>query len=91
MTCAFDECSNKFEPHRHNQKYCSSSCCKDATNKRIRDKYSATKQRLNGEIRVCTKCDTILSRYTEDDECSECILKEEKLERLRLKRLFGAV
>jgi len=91
VICSFDECGNSFEPHRHNQKYCSSVCCKNATNKRIRDKCSATKERLSGQVRVCVRCDTILSRYTEDDECNECTLKEKKFEKARLKRLFGAI
>ena len=93
MICSFDECNNKFEPHRHNQKYCSSECCKEATNKRIRTKYYATKQRLNGKLRICSNrnCETILSRYTENVVCNKCIAERETEERNSLRRLFGAI
>lgn len=93
MICAFDECSKEFEPHRHNQKYCCSECCKGATNKRTRDKYVETKMRLQGISRICMNegCDTILSRYTESRVCNRCLLEEERVDRERLKRLFGAI
>lgn len=93
MICAFDECKKEFEPHRHNQKYCSSECCKYATNKRIRDKYYETKKRLSGQMRVCVRagCNTILSRYTEGDTCGKCLSQDVTAEKDELKRLFGVV
>jgi hypothetical protein len=91
MICSFDECNNQFEPHRHNQKYCCAECCKGATNKRIRDKYYETKKRLNGDLRVCSKkgCETILSRYSEDEVCAKCNAAERDSERKDLLRIFG--
>lgn len=93
MICAYDNCRKEFEPHRHNQKYCCSECCKDATNKRIKDKYYATKKRLNGETRVCiTKnCGTVLSRYSENEVCSKCLAIEAAEQRDQLKRIFRAI
>lgn len=92
MICAFDECNNHFEPHRHNQKYCCAECCKSATNKRIRDKYYEAKKRLNGDIRICSSkgCKTVLSRYSEDDVCSKCHAMQLDAERKDLLRIFGA-
>jgi len=91
MICAFDECSNYFEPHRHNQKYCSPECCKNATNKRIRDKYYETKKRLSGDVRICSKksCKTILSRYSDGDVCAKCNAEKLDEERKDLLRIFG--
>ena len=40
MICASEDCENTFEKSTHNQKYCSDECCRIATNKKIRDKYS---------------------------------------------------
>lgn len=90
MKCAFDECGKSFEPNRHNQKYCSSDCCKQATNKRVRSKYYETRQRLQGKKRVCARqsCNTILSRYTEDDVCGKCIAEDQASEIEKLKRKF---
>lgn len=90
MKCAFDECGKDFEQHRHNQKYCSSDCCKQATNKRVRGKYYETRQRLQGKKRICIRpgCNTLLSRYTEDDTCAKCLATDEANEVQRLKRKF---
>lgn len=91
MICAFDECKKSFEPHRHNQKYCCPECCKEATNKRIRDKYYETKKRLKGDKRVCSLrgCETILSRYTEETICGKCLANERERERKELLRIFN--
>lgn len=90
MRCGFDECAKEFSPQRHNQKYCSSQCCKDATNKRVREKYLETKIRLSGIHRVCSrlKCETVLSRYTEDDVCSKCLADDERKLRESLVSIF---
>ena len=93
MRCAFDECNKEFEPHRHNQKYCCSECCKAATNKRIRDKYYATKMRLSGEKRICSTkgCETLLSRYTDGEICNSCLENEEYIQRKELLRIFRGI
>jgi len=93
MICAFDECGKQFDPHRHNQKYCCSECCKGATNKRTKEKYLETKMRLQGVSRKCGSktCDTILSRYTDSKICNRCLAEEDSKERERLRRMFGAI
>lgn len=93
LTCAHGECAKKFTPQRHNQKYCTSECCKNATNQRIRSKYSETKQRMRGKKRICInkKCETILSRYTEEDVCNKCVSTEKATQQLILKNKFRGV
>mgnify|MGYP003332424057 CR=1 FL=1 len=46
MICAYEECSNKFEPKTHNQKYFSEECCKIATNLKVKEKYFYKKARI---------------------------------------------
>jgi hypothetical protein len=83
MICAYEECSNKFEPKTHNQKYCSDECCRIATNKKLKDQYYAKKARLSGVIFRCSKrgCSNILSRYSTGDVCDMCMSKEKTQER----------
>lgn len=90
MICAFDECGKEFDPHRHNQKYCSSECCKESTNKRIRKKYQDAKDRLGGKHRICSNsgCSTVLSRYTEGTICGKCLSEQSVAEREFLRRMF---
>ena len=91
MICAREECAIEFEQKTHNQKYCSDECCREATNKKIREKYYAEKERLSGKKRTCKSrgCKNILSRYNELDICSECIAKENKGNRDTLLRIFN--
>ena len=93
LKCAYDDCSKTFIAQRHNQKYCTPECCKDATNKRIRSKYSETKQRLKGKKRICktSRCGTILSRYTEEDICGKCISAIKASEQEFLRKKFRGV
>lgn len=65
------ECNNDFEFKTHNQKYCSKTCCRLATNKRIMQKYYAKKARLAGEVRLC-KCGSKLSMYSSESMCTLC-------------------
>ncbi len=91
MICANNGCTNEFTKTTHNQKYCSDECCRDATNRKIREKYYAEKERLAGKKRTCSSrgCKNILSRYNEEDICSECISKKEKSSRDNLLRIFN--
>jgi hypothetical protein len=91
MICANDGCDKEFSKTTHNQKYCSDECCREATNKKIREKYYAEKERLSGKKRICKNrgCKNILSRYNELDICSECVAKESKSSRDDLLRIFN--
>lgn len=73
------ECGKEFEFKTHNQKYCSSSCCRIATNKRIMVKYYEKRDRLSGKERSCLECDMKLSKYNSNDICSSCESKRVKL------------
>lgn len=77
--CAYDECGKEFVKHTHNQKYCSDTCCRTATNLKIREKYYENKERLNGKKRYCSRpgCSNLLSRYNAETVCQECEAKKE--------------
>lgn len=91
MICANNGCSNEFNKTTHNQKYCSDECCREATNRKIREKYYAEKERLSGKKRVCKArgCKNLLSRYNEGEICRECLAKEESSSRDNLLRIFN--
>lgn len=91
MICANDGCENEFTKTTHNQKYCSDECCREATNKKIRDKYYAEKERLSGKKRLCKSrgCNNLLSRYNEGETCRECITRQENKNRNELLRIFN--
>ena len=95
MICAYDECSNKFEPKTHNQKYCSEECCRIATNEKLKEAYYNKKARLAGKKRICkTKgCEVVLSRYNETMICDKCVGAEREKKRKALiemvKRVSG--
>lgn len=91
MICSNNGCENEFTKTTHNQKYCSDECCREATNKKIRQKYYAEKERLSGKERICiTKgCKNLLSRYNEDETCRECMAKKESQDRNELLRIFN--
>lgn len=91
MICANDGCENEFEKSTHNQKYCCDECCREATNKKIREKYYEEKARLSGKKRICSTrgCKNILSRYNEDSICAECVANRDKSNRDSLLRIFN--
>ncbi len=64
-------CGDPFESNKKNQKYCTPSCCRLATNKKIMEKYYENKKRLGGEKRYCY-CGQLLSRYNENVICYQC-------------------
>lgn len=78
-TCAYRDCDKEFEQARHNQKYCTSECCKKEMNSRAKDAYNERAARLNGAARWC-ECGNRLSRYNDSDWCAECesALKNDK-------------
>lgn len=88
MICGNIECGSTFEPATHNQKYCSSECCRVATNKRIKAEYHANRARLRGEQRLC-KCGNILSRYNPGKICQQCEAKKEDETRRSILEMFN--
>lgn len=93
MICANDGCENTFVKSTHNQKYCSEECCREATNKKIREKYYEQKERLSGKKRVCStkSCKNQLSRYNDEDICSKCVSKKESDRRDEILRIFNVI
>lgn len=91
MICANDGCSEEFEKTTHNQKYCSDECCREATNKKIRQKYYDEKERLSGKKRVCETrgCKNILSRYNDSKICNECYAKQNSKDKNELLRIMN--
>lgn len=91
MICANDGCSVEFIKTTHNQKYCSDNCCREATNKKIREKYYEEKARLSGKKRTCKAkgCKNELSRYNEESICNTCIAKEESQKKKDLFRILN--
>jgi hypothetical protein len=81
--CAYEECGEKFDKQTHNQRYCSDTCRRIATNLKIREKYYEHKDRLHGKKRICSQrgCNNQLSRYNANDICQTCIAKKETLNR----------
>lgn len=91
MICANEGCEVNFNKTTHNQKYCSDECCREATNKKIRQKYYEEKDRLAGKKRFCSVrgCKNILSRYNKDTICNDCIAKKESKNREDLLRIMN--
>lgn len=91
MICANDGCEIEFKKTTHNQKYCSDECCRQATNKKIRDKYYEEKERLSGKVRVCETrgCKNVLSRYNESKICNVCVAKNDSSSRNELLRIMN--
>ncbi len=77
LVCAHKPCSNVFQPNTHNQKYCSSECCKAATNAKIMERYYENKARRAGAKRSCFSCGATLSRYNDSRLCNKCQAAEE--------------
>lgn len=91
MICANDGCSNEFKKTTHNQKYCSDECCREATNKKIREKYYEQKERLAGKKRLCSvkSCKNVLSRYNDGSICNTCIAKQKSGQKYELLRIMN--
>lgn len=87
--CANKNCGTVFLPRTHNQKYCSSECCKIVTNARIMEKYYEKRDRKAGKERLCKECGQKLSRYNEDNVCAPCAASKAKKDRKRLLELVG--
>lgn len=78
LVCANSTCDKEFVPKTHNMIYCDDECCRQATNRRIMEKYHANRARLKGKVRLCKKCETTkLSRYNESEYCALCTKQSE--------------
>ncbi len=78
VVCENKDCEITFVKKTHNQIYHDDECCRQATNRRIMEKYHANRARLKGKTRLCKKCEvTKLSRYNESEYCASCLLKSE--------------
>jgi hypothetical protein len=78
LECAREGCDIEYHQKTHNQKYCSKECCRLATNRRIMVKYYDNRDRKNGAVRMCKKCnETKLSRYNETQTCASCKSKSQ--------------
>lgn len=91
MICANLGCEIEFEKTTHNQKYCSDACCREATNRKNKNKYYEEKRRLSGETRICkTKgCENKLSRYNPEKFCSFCQSKKDSESKQELLRIMN--
>lgn len=87
-SCA--NCGKKFESNKKNQKYCTPSCCRIATNKKIMDRYYEKKARLSGQKRYCS-CGQLLSRYNDSELCFVCIEKEKESNNSKISEVIGNV
>jgi hypothetical protein len=72
--CGNDDCLELYVPKVHNAVYCSAKCRKIITNQKVLDKYHQKKLKQRKEPTVCSTstCDTILSKYNEENICGAC-------------------
>ena len=71
--CALDSCDEVFSPRVHNQRFHSRECTRVYTNARILAQYHQKKNRvLTGRKCKTRNCDTVLSRYNEEEICASC-------------------
>ena len=77
VVCARQECGAEYQKKTHNQKYCSSECCRIATNLKIMQRYYTNKSIKSGSVRVCAGkgCSQKLSRYNMTCYCAACSSK----------------
>jgi hypothetical protein len=82
------ECGNGFTASKSNQIYCKSECTRRASNKKIIERYHASKKSKANLNRKC-KCGAKLSRYNEDIICNPCKQSKKELDRIDLLRKLG--
>lgn len=69
--CARDGCVNLFEKMVHNQRFCSTECTREDTNRRALERYHARKNKaVKGRVCTVCNCDTVLSVYNPGDMCA---------------------
>lgn len=73
VECALDGCTETFTKRVHNQRFHSRECCRVYTNARILAAYHEKKNKVTtGRVCKSKDCNTLLSRYNEEDTCSLC-------------------
>lgn len=77
ISCENTGCDIQFVKKTHNQRYHDDECCRLATNAKIMEKYYAKRAQKLGVKRLCTNCDSQLSRYNSATICNPCALKNE--------------
>lgn len=83
------ECGNEFAASKSNQVYCKAECTRIASNKKIIERYHASKAIKKNKDRRCTECDGKLSMYNDDSICNPCEKGKKELERLDLLKKLG--
>jgi hypothetical protein len=79
VVCALEGCVETFEKRVHNQRFHSRECCRVYTNARILAAYHEKKQKVTtGRVCKSRTCDTLLSRYNDDDYCASCQQKQHR-------------
>jgi hypothetical protein len=89
--CARPECKNESVKTTHNQKYCSKTCCSIETNRKIKEKYHKRAAIKRGKKRLCSICETPLSRYNENDYCGSCATAKRETHKSEAAALVGSV
>jgi len=73
FTCALEGCNVVGVKTTHNQKYCSTEHCREATNAKLMERYHEAQAIKKGKKRLCRTCGiTRLSRYNPGRDCSGC-------------------
>lgn len=71
--CLNSHCAKKFTPKTYNGVYCSPECRRDATNKKLLEKYHTNKEnKKNKKVCATPGCTTILSSYNKEKICEQC-------------------
>lgn len=83
------ECGKSFTASKSNQIYCQSECTRKASNKKIIERYHATKAIKSSNDRKCKECSSKLSKYNDDNICNPCKQGKKELGRIDLLRKLG--
>jgi len=77
--CAW--CDKDFYQNSSKQIYCSAECRKDASKKKIIERYAVqkVKKRVGKEKKCAGGCGTYLSIYNDVGMCDNCLINKKKL------------
>ena len=65
-------CKQHFTPNTHNQIYDSAECRREATNRKIMEKYYENKTIKQNRNKECQECGTKLNMYNDSGYCLVC-------------------
>lgn len=85
-SCQF--CGAEFEAATANQIYCSPEHTRQASNKKIIQRYHEKKKTKTQE-RLCDTCGNKLSKYNPDDTCSPCQEGKKEANRIQFLKNIG--